>query len=327
MTVRSETGISTRSLVRYLIALVTGALIVPTVFLAVLALLGQEGALPPPQFSNSICIDEKLAAMRRSPPQNPDLLAVGSSVAWRHFNSEVAIGEYPGLLPYNAGFCGANIAQTELVVAWMTERLPSVEEVILIASPVDFEFCDDQPADGLFPSTFDVTEADRFVFEDTWSLFYYLQYFDPWTLFKNSRDIAARRSDMTSYATLMINEYGDGPIEPAQDRRLLYGAPVFDTTCFEGLRQTALYLSQRQIDFSVAVTPLHPEWLRIYDKGGEVTETLRAGIREALIGTEGRFVEPDTNFGESAFFDAIHIRWSYTDEFTRSLLAAVKRPV
>lgn len=308
----------------YLLALLVGMLILPVLYLVVLVAFARSGTLPPPQFSNSICIDEKLASMRRSPPGRPNLLVVGSSVAWRHFNSPAAIEAQPGLIPYNAGFCGANIRQTKAVVDWLAGRLPGVEDMLLIVSPMDFEHCDDQQAGGLFPSGFDVSEADRFVFGNMSPLPYYLRYFDPWTLLRNRRDIAVRRDDMTSYGSLMINEHGDGPMEPSEDRRLLYGSPLIDATCFAELHQIGLHLKDRGIGFSVAMTPLHPEWLRLYDNGGQITGTLERGTRDALAGTSGRFIKNDTDIGEAGFFDAIHLRWSHTEEFTRSLLAQVR---
>jgi hypothetical protein len=309
---------------RYVFALVAGALIVPSLYLATLALMDRAGMLPPPQFSNSICIDEKLASMRRAPPQDPNFLVAGSSVAWRHFNSPAAIAGQPGLAPYNAGFCGANIRQTRAVVDWLTGRLPSINGVLLIASPVDFEFCDDLLTDGLFPRGFSVTDADRFVFEDTPLLAYYLRYFDPGTLWRNSRNIAARRSDSTTYDALLIDDYGDGPLDPPADRELLYGLPELDASCFEELRRLALSLQDQSIDFHVAMTPLHPEWLRLYDPSQQVTGRLERGIEVALAETGGHFVAPTLSIVQDAFFDAIHFRWSYTDQFTDSLVAQVK---
>lgn len=319
----SETPIAPRAAGRYLAALVAGILAVPGLYLTTLAVLGLNDILPPPQFSNSICIDEKLAAMRRSPPRDVDLLVIGSSVAWRHFNSPVAIEAYPDIQPYNAGFCGAKIDQTETIVTWLTQRLASVQDIIMVVSPIDFEQCSNPAAGGLFPSDFNVEDVDDYVFEDAWPALYYLRNFDPWTLWLNRRDIDRRRSNMTDYGALVINEFGDGPIEP-EDRRLLYEAPNFDDTCFDGLRRMALDLRAQDIGFSVVMTPLHPEWLRLYDEGGRMSGFLDQEIRTALSETDARVLETGPDFGEAAFFDGIHIRWSYTDTFTRSLIEQVR---
>jgi hypothetical protein len=304
--------------------LAAGVLSVPALLLLLLASQAADEGRPPPQFSNSICIDEKLASMRLSPPEDPNLLVVGSSVAWRHFNSPEAIKAQPDLIPYNAGFCGANIKQTEEVVDWLTNRLPSVTDVLLIASPIDFQNCNLQQTGGLFPPGFNVTEADGFVFEDTSALPYYLRHFDPWTLWQNARGLKARRDDMATYATLMINGFGDGPIEPPDDRRLLYGAPLLDASCYDRLRETALSLQDQGIGFYVTIAPLHPEWQRLYDDTKQVTGTLDTEIRKALVGTEGHMIKTTQYIQRAGFFDGIHFRWSYTGPFTRSLLSQIE---
>ena len=90
-------------------------------FVAILMLLYSRGALPPPQFSNSICVDQKLRWMRNRQPRDVDLLVLGSSVAWRHFNGVAAVAAYPKLHPLNAGFCGTKLNQTEQVADWLTK--------------------------------------------------------------------------------------------------------------------------------------------------------------------------------------------------------------
>lgn len=280
-----------------------------------LAILSAQGVLPPPQFSNSLCMDEKLGAMRDTPPQEPNLLVVGSSVAWRHFNSPVAAKVQPGLRPYNAGLCGASIAQTQVVVAWMVDRLPSVQRVLLIASPRDFEGCA-----GEQTSRFDVAAADRFVFDGAWPLRYYLRYFDPPTFARNVHEIRENRGKLETFDALMINEFGDGPIEPPQGRGLLYGEVVLDPACFAALRGIAEALEEHKIAFDVAMTPLHPEWRRRFDADGQTTTAIDTGVEQALAGAGASLLRVDPQLDESAFFDAIHIRWSQTAEFTRALL-------
>ncbi|WP_299360474.1 hypothetical protein [uncultured Paracoccus sp.] len=299
----------------YVLALVAGALLVLAGLGTTLAVLSARGTLPPPQFSNSLCMDEKLRAMRDSPPQDPDLLVVGSSVAWRHFNSPAAAAAQPGLRPYNAGLCGASIAQTEVVVDWLADRLSSVERILLIASPRDFENCG-----GDQPSRFDVAAVDRYVFQGAWPLRYYLRYFDPPTFARNVRAVRENRGNLQTFDALVFNEFGDGPIEPPQDRGLLYGDVTIDPVCYSALRRIAVGLDERDVQFDVAMTPLHPEWLRTFDGDGKTTGAIDSGIREASAGTGASLLRADPQLGPAAFFDAIHIRWSQTDEFTRALL-------
>jgi hypothetical protein len=300
---------------RYLGSLVLGGLLTLALMAAVVAVLKSRGTLPPPQFSNSLCLDEKLAFMRDHPPRDPELLVVGSSVAWRHFNSPEAVRLNPEVRPYNAGLCGANLAQTREVTRWLLGRLPHVRQVILIASPVDFGGCSESAT-----SEFDVKVADQYIFQNAQAYRFYFDYFDPVTLLKNANGLRHRRTDPTTFKSLVINDFGDGPLEPRAARELLYGAPQFDPECFKALRDTALEFAALKTSFIVALTPLHPEWKTRFDRGGRVTAQWRELAAAALAGTPGTLVAPVRDYPEDAFFDAIHLRWSHTPQFTRSLI-------
>ena len=282
---------------------------------ALFTFLQHQGRLAPPQFSNSLCLDEKLGFMRAHPPEDANLLVVGSSVAWRHFNSPEAVRLDPLLRPYNAGLCGTNVAQTQRVTAWLMSRVPSVRKVVLIASPVDFSNCS---ADA--PSTFDLKAVDSFVFQGASTATFYLRYFDLRTLLVNSIDLPDKRTDLTSFDSLVINAYGDGPLEPRQPRKLLYGAASFDPHCFTALRRTAQEVGRRGVPMTVALTPLHPQWRERFDPSGSAQRRLERAARTALADTGARFL-PASALPADAFFDAIHLRWSRTPGFTRSLLS------
>lgn len=300
---------------RYLLGLLLGGVLASLLLLGLFAVLSHRGILAPPQLSNNLCLDEKLTFMRDHPPANPNLLVVGSSVAWRHFNSPEAVRLDPSLRPYNAGLCGTNIAQTERVTTWLMGRFPSTKKVVLIASPIDFANCSDDA-----PSTFDVEVADRFVFERAEPYGFYLRYFDPGTLLFNSIGLRGKRTDPTSFESLVINAYGDGPLEPPQARELLYGAASFDPACFTALRRTAQEVGRR-VPLTVALTPLHPLWSERFDPDGASKRKLEQGTRAALAGTGARLLTGPA-FPEEAFFDAIHLRWSRTPGFTRFLLSS-----
>lgn len=298
----------------YLLTMLGGALLTLGLLGGALGLMKARDALPPPQFSNSICIDEKLHSMRLAMPSDPNLLVVGSSVAWRHFNSPAAIAADPGLKPFNAGFCGAKMTQVRKISTWLTTRLPSVDHVLLIASPLDFEAC--TKAD---PSQFDVADADAYIFGGASPLRYYARYFDPVTLARNAAMIREARSSMFAPDPLFQNRFGDAPNQPARSRGLFYGGVDPDPACFAALRQTAEMLRQRHIAFDVTITPLHPEWSRRYGGPGFAAIFTR-DIHASLAGTGARYHATPYQPAPEAFYDAIHIRWSATAAYTRALL-------
>ncbi|HCA66090.1 MAG TPA: hypothetical protein DEP73_18415, partial [Pseudomonas sp.] len=110
-------------------------------FAALLAWLNHTDNLPPPAFSNSLCVDEKLHFLRHNPIADPNLLIVGSSVAWRHVDGDVLIEQTPGLRPLNGAFCGLHANQSTYVANWLLDREPSVRQVVMIVDPLDFAGC------------------------------------------------------------------------------------------------------------------------------------------------------------------------------------------
>lgn len=298
----------------YLAGIVLGALVMLAALIYALIGLGAAGALPPPQFSNTLCVDEKLAGMRVAPPQAPDLLVVGSSVAWRHFNAPAALAAAPGLRPYNAGFCGARLDQTEQVTRWLTGRLPSVRRVVLVTSPFDFQGCSTHR-----DSHFDVADADRFVFAGASPARFYARYFDPVTLARNATSVQAARHDIRVPDPLVQDRFGDGPSEPRTDRGLFYdGGEPFDTGCFAALRRMATALHRQGRALDVTITPLHPGWAARYGD-----PRLASRVAAALAGTGARFHPAVHTPAVRSFYDAIHLRWSASADYTRALMRVI----
>src|SRR5687767_7950098 len=121
---------------RYLAALAGGAAAALLFFVGGLAGLERMGRLPPPALTNSLCLDEKLANLRdRHAHETPSLIAIGSSVAWRHFDGSAVVRRAPEALPLNGGFCGLNLRQSVFAADWLLERYPSAREVVAIVAP------------------------------------------------------------------------------------------------------------------------------------------------------------------------------------------------
>jgi len=299
---------------QYVAALFGGALLFVTLLSGLLLLLERSGVLPPPQFANSLCLDEKLSFMRENQPRNVNLLVIGSSEAWRSFNSPEAVSSDPSLRPYNAGLCGKNIAQSAQVVSWLISRVPSVQSVLVIIAPGDLEGCSTSSH-----SSFNLQDVDQFVFGKRSKLIYYFKYFDANTLVRNIIGLSQYRRVTTSFNSLYINKFGDGPLDPTGSRGLLYGDPDLDDQCFAEFGRVAHLLRRRNIRLVVAEAPTNPAWKIRYDPTSSKSTMINQRINDALRGSKAVFIKAG-DLPEKAFFDAYHIRWSYTPQFTRALL-------
>jgi len=305
--------------VHYLVALAAGAFLVVPAFAGVVAVLDARGSMPPPIISNNLCADEKLAFMRKNRPSRVNLLVVGSSSALRHFNSPEAVRIDPGLRPYNAGLCAINLWQSEQVINWLTRRLPDVRQVLLVASSLEFGDCRQNARPSL-----DVSDADRFVFGDTSRLGSYLKSFNATTLVRNSINLRRRRTDTTWFDSVVLNRFGDAPVQPRGDRREWYLQPRLDDRCFTTLHRTARELDARGIQFALVESPMDPRWREEFDRSGTVTPITRRRIREAFSGTRAVLIEDHNGFPAAAFYDAVHMRATNTPRFTRSILAQLE---
>ncbi len=312
---------------RYPAALVAVAAATLLAFVGLLAALDRTGHLPPPALANNICVDEKLAFLRRRLPEAPppDVLVVGSSVAWRHFDGEALVRRDPDARPLNGGFCGSPMHQAGFAADWFLGRFPSVREVVLIAGLHDFEDCANAPA-----ALFDPADVDAFLAERGFSPRFYLRYFDPFSLARNVPKIAAQRDGGDLRYPLVFDRFGDGPLDPGPpDDGLRYDKPKrFDVACFEELRRLAGRLASEQRRMVVAITPMHPDWTRNFDPLGQLSAEFAARLRDATAGTSAILWDgqSNTSFNAAAFSDAIHLRWAAARCFSELLVRGAIRP-
>ena len=302
---------------RYLGMVAGGAVLALIALGAVYGSLHQVGRLPPPPLSNNVCVDEKLAFLRNNPPSAPNFLVIGSSVAWRNFDSSVVADKVPGARPLNGAFCGMQVHQSAFISRWLIDQFPSVEDVLLIVSPRDYKSC---RGSG---QAFDPVDASKLVFERKWIGGFYLRYFDPLSLIRNIREQAKHRSEALALGfAIEFTAYGDGPADTTEDRGLYYGPmPEPDPACFAVLRSLAMELAQDGRRFMFVTTALHPEWKARYDADGSFMNGFMNEMTEALQGTGAAIWDGDeAAIDAAAFTDAVHMRWSAADDFTNVII-------
>ena len=302
---------------RYLLSLFSGLFGALVVFCLTLLVLDRTGNLPPPAFSNISCADEKLSFMRSNPIQSPNLLIIGSSVAWRHVDGNVLMQAMPDVRPMNGAFCGLFANQSTYVGHWLLDREPSIRSVVMIADPQDFAGCWRVPT-----AVFNREHVDPYVYENASPWGHYLRYFSPKSLLRNALTIKAQRAGEIEWDPLVFNRFGDGPLVTANTRELLYGRPEpLDRSCFQALRDMGTRLQQEERQLMVVSTPLHPKWKEKYDPDGTFLADFDQRILDALSTSGGSYWNADKDWStpEASFVDAVHMRWSAAQEFTAAL--------
>ncbi|HAV06508.1 hypothetical protein HBN77_05570 [Pseudomonas sp. WS 5018] len=302
----------------YLLGVFAGLFAMLGAFAALLAWLHHSDNLPPPAFSNSLCVDEKLRFLRHNPIDQPNLLVIGSSVAWRHVDGDVLRSSAPELRPFNGAFCGLHANQSAYVADWLLDRQPSIRQVVMIVDPLDFAGCWKVP-----DAVFDREDADHYVYQQASRWGYYMRYFSPRSLLRNARTIKAQRANEIEWDPLVFTRHGDGPLEPRADRGLFYGEPdPLDNSCFAALGRLSERLRQEQRQLLVVSTPLHPQWKARFDADSNFLTRFDTKLSAAIAGHGGaKYWNADQEWvaPPGAFVDAIHLRWSAVQDFSEAL--------
>ncbi|MCQ4296472.1 hypothetical protein NAU58_12875 [Pseudomonas stutzeri] len=287
-------------------------------FAALLAWLDHTDNLPPPAFSNSLCVDEKLHFLRHNPIAKPNLLVIGSSVAWRHVDGDVLIEQAPGVRPLNGAFCGLHANQATYVANWLLDREPTVRQVVMIVDPLDFAGCW-----KVQDAVFDREHADQYVYQQASRWGYYMRYFSPRSLLRNAKTVKAQRANEIEWDPLVFTRHGDGPLEPRTDRGLFYGKPdPLDNSCFAALGKLSKRLQEEQRQLLVVSTPLHPQWKAKVDADGSFLTRFDDKLSAAIAGNaSAQYWNADREWRAppAAFVDAIHLRWSAVQDFSEAL--------
>jgi hypothetical protein len=302
---------------RYLLSLFAGLFGALILFCLTLFSLDRSGNLPPPAFSNSLCVDEKLAFLRDNPIRSPNLLVIGSSVAWRHVDSNVLVKAMPHLKPLNGAFCGLFANQSTYVGHWLLDREPGIRSVVLIADPQDFAGCWRVPN-----AVFNREHVDPYVYGNASAWGYYMRYFAPKSLARNALTVKAQRAGRIEWDPLVFNRFGDGPLQTSNTRDLLYGRPdALDQNCFDALHEMGARLQKEGRNLMVVSTPLHPEWKERYDPDGTFMAGFDRRIAEVIEVTGGAYWNADKDWRTpvTSFVDAVHLRWSAVQGFSVAL--------
>jgi hypothetical protein len=306
-----------RTILKYFIGCVGTVVGCYAVIACSLLILHATDHLPPPIVTNNLCFDEKLQWMSRELPSSPpDLLVFGSSVAWRHFDSEQAIKSELTKNPYNLGFCGMRLSQTAFVVRYFLakQRFQFPLRALIIVSLQDFENCP-----GSEEQVFSKPDADEAIFSPTHAWELYFKNVDPVPFVRNASAIKAMRNATNGLDRLILTKYGDGPIDSDQSRGLSYG-PITDLKqhCFFALRELVKQLSDHKIQTTLVLTPINPRWVSEYDPNRRILDEVRSRLSEVLKKSDVLVWDASENkaFAESDFVDAIHLRWSAVRRFT-----------
>jgi len=288
-------------------------------FLAMLYGLKAADSLPAAPLTGTYCIDEKFKFLAEQDLENTDLLAVGSSVTWRNLDLRPFVTGGLSKHPLNAAPCYLHMHQMVFLTEFLLDRLSTVQTLISVVAPRDFENCSE--ADRAF---FSPEQATPYIFRGASPLVIYATNFRPIQLIRDASRVEERRSKPRSVGPLVMGPYGSGPIEGTSDWT---PAPLFDDKCFDALAEFDKMLASRGVKLIVVSFPLSPKWHSRYDPEGDVERTFEARLRASLSHDGSTFISSRSfSLDRSLYFDAVHFQWPAAQAFS-SLVADRLGPI
>jgi len=263
--------------------------------------------LPAPALTPIVQIDEKLNFIRNNPQIDPHILAVGSSITFRHLNGNAFRNVAGGRLHFlNGGVVHLQIDETEDLTNFYLDNYPHVRTVLMLTGLPDFEDCSSQREPMLDPDS-----ARGFSFERYPAVFYYLRYFSPQRYVRGIMEFEERRTPF--YGDIYIDEFGSGPVKVRKgtDYGLRYGEIDIDPACVDALVRFAEDLDQRGKDLAVIFTPIHPEYREQFPASVDALTHVIAEVQKRVPDTT--FVSDmhkNAGFVSQDFYDAFHLVWA-----------------
>ncbi|MFZ5781830.1 MAG: hypothetical protein ACOY4R_16685 [Pseudomonadota bacterium] len=281
-------------------------------FALMLACLQRLDSLPPPPFTATTCIDEKLKFLSEQPLQRIDLIAVGSSVTWR--NLDMAAFQEAGLAhhPLNAAPCYLHASETTFLTSFLLNRMPRVQTVVTVVAPRDFEACR-TPSDEFFSKRL----AEAYIFNGLPALPVYLANFKPQDFARDALRIRAMRTDPQHPLSLSMDAFGSGPLHRSGD---WLPPPALEEACFPALTALEATVKQHGGRLVVAAFPMEAEWRRRFDPDGAIQAAFEARLQQALVESETTFLSGDhPALRDLVHADAVHLLWESARSYSRSM--------
>lgn len=286
----------------YFLGMVLGVLTLPALLVGAQHSVVQFRPMnmPPPAVSQVEALDFKFRHLRDRRELDPDVIAVGSSMTWRHFDGE-NFEAHSGLSFLNGGTSFLRVHQSRYLADFYTQMYDANFFVMLTSLP-DFEDCTTIPA-----SLFDRDDVKDYVTGTRPEWFYYLKYLALARYVRTGLELPKRVEPLLG--DLWQDEFASGPLQ-VPDMGLRYGRQDFDPECLRQLYLMSDDLARAGRRFLVALIPVHPDYMEKYPDTRERLSALHDQIQAALRSNGHSVVMlADSSYLADDFFDAFHLQW------------------
>jgi hypothetical protein len=302
---------------RFLLGCSAGMLSLILVVALLLLGLDLSGRLSAPAFANRLSFDEKLRHLRAHPPQDVEVLLIGSSTTLHGIDGGV-LRERLGIggEVVNLGVQGLRLHQSRWLAEAFLPRWRGITHVMMVSTLSEYAGCEEG-------GRFFRAEHVLAYLGGRPELLYHFRYLNLAAVLRRAPHIPQLRRTRAELDAISFAPDGSLPLEVPRERvseRVWQGEPIsLDASCYRALRQMALDLQRQGKRFALVVAPLRPGFLARRDPEGLwLAEHLRR-LRAALDGTGASLIDAHAalDLPEEVFFDAYHVNGGMAPVLTR----------
>jgi hypothetical protein len=265
--------------------------------------------MPAPALSGSVATDEKLRYLRERGPKDFKVLAVGSSITWKHLDGKPF--ENVGSI-VNVGTAQVQVHQTRFLTHFYLDLFPDISSVLMLTSLPDYVNCKSSS------SVLDEGDARAYVQELYPTSYFYLRYFVPLRYIVRAQNRSKEQQPYYPHGYWM-DEYGTTPgiLDVGAEYDLRYPELAIDPVCLDELGRLNAELAAREVEFNLIFTPISPRYIAKFPSAGAAVERITRHAQGLGIKVQDLYGDP--RFDGDDFWDAFHMQWPAAQRMSREV--------
>ncbi|MGP3722278.1 hypothetical protein SAMN05421763_11024 [[Luteovulum] sphaeroides subsp. megalophilum] len=266
--------------------------------------------MPPPAISGSIATDEKLKYLRDRGREPVDVLAIGSSITWKHLDGAPFDGRVGNFV--NGGTAYLQVHEIRTFTRFYLDLYPRISQVVMLSALPDYGTC---AGEGRIMDLEDAASYVRGRMPEAW---FYMRYFAPLRYVLQARRRSERLKPYDAFG-YWLDRHGTTPsmlpTEVGYDLR--YDEIALDPACLEALDGLNRDLTARGVTFTLVMTPVAPRYSDLHPATTRATERIESFARSRGIRLIDFFGDP--SFEDADFWDAFHMQWPAARRLSREV--------
>ena len=299
-----------------------------SVFLILLTfILEQRKLMTAPQFLASISFDEKARFFKEVKPKNSSVIAVGSSIAVNHIDSSLLKDSNDNQIPFtNFASYGLQMVDLKNLVDFSVKLSGKPETVIVLSSPVDFQFCSpDKTTNTHYVSLKNLHSEDavNYISSDIPAVYYHAKYRTLWRMLEPSLMLEVKRQRTTNNTldSLKFDSGGSVLLEVPKENippGRWEGKPMWakvmsqlstQQTCYNSLQNLADYAEKNNMNLVFVMSPIRQGYLNEFDPNRKSINSHKKRIASILSKSNSILIDAhsELQLSDAYFVDAFHL--------------------